>query len=85
MILIACEPFSSREKAEATFVDEQVCASCHEKEAAEWRGSQHDLAMQIASETTVLGNFDNTVFAHLGDTSRFTKMATNSMPFLLGR
>ncbi|MEZ4746913.1 MAG: tetratricopeptide repeat protein [Calditrichia bacterium] len=73
MILIACEPFSSREKAAATFVDEQVCANCHEKEAAEWRGSQHDLAMQIASDATVLGDFDNAVFAHFGDTSRFYK------------
>ncbi len=71
IIFVACEPFSSREKAAATFVDEQVCANCHEKEAAEWRGSQHDLAMQIASDATVLGDFDDAVFVHFGDTSRF--------------
>ncbi len=41
------------EKAE--FVDRQSCIECHEKQYAEWTGSHHDLAMDVAVGETVLG------------------------------
>ena len=35
------------------------CIECHKKEDDLWLDSHHDLAMDTASATTVLGNFDN--------------------------
>jgi Tfp pilus assembly protein PilF len=39
-----------------------ACLPCHEAEAALWRGSHHDLAMQEATPGTVLGDFGGTRF-----------------------
>jgi hypothetical protein len=58
--------------AEDTFVGRDVCASCHQAEAALWQGSDHDKAMQEATEATVLGDFDNTSLTHFGVTSTFS-------------
>ena len=55
----------------AVFVGGQKCGECHKNEYDKWRGSHHDLAMDEANETTVLGNFDNAVFKHFNVTSRF--------------
>ena len=54
-----------------TFVGSAACVDCHADEAAAWHGSQHDLAMQEATEDTVLGDFDNASFTKDGVTSRF--------------
>ncbi|HTO88977.1 MAG TPA: tetratricopeptide repeat protein [Thermoanaerobaculia bacterium] len=59
--------------AHATFVGREACAGCHAEEDRRWRGSHHDLAMQEATEKTVLGNFDNATFTHYGVTSTFFK------------
>lgn len=45
-----------------TFVGAAVCASCHPTEAALWRGSHHDLAMQEATPESVLGDFGGARF-----------------------
>ncbi|NOG85583.1 MAG: hypothetical protein HND49_17600 [Planctomycetes bacterium] len=50
------------EKAE--FVDRQSCRECHEKQYREWKDSHHDLAMDVATEETVLGDFNNSPFIH---------------------
>ncbi len=68
--------FSQRDKPatalpEPTFVGGANCASCHAKETQAWRGSHHDLAMQEASEQTMLGDFDHAKFAQAGVTSSF--------------
>jgi len=42
----------------AKFVGAAECASCHEQENARWLGSHHQLAMQPASNSTVLGDFN---------------------------
>ena len=55
----------------AVFVGSRKCAECHQNEYDKWRGSHHDLAMDEANETTVLGNFENAVFKHFDVTSRF--------------
>ena len=57
----------------ATFVGRQACAQCHAREVELWEGSHHDLAMQVADESTVLGNFDNATFTNNGITSTFFK------------
>jgi len=44
---------------------------CHKKEYDKWLNSHHDLAMDVANETTVLGDFENAGFEYFGVTSRF--------------
>jgi predicted CXXCH cytochrome family protein len=56
-----------------TFVDEAVCAECHRVEAEAWRGSHHDLAMQEATASTVLADFDDSSFTSDGITTRFAR------------
>ena len=57
--------------AEAVYVDSATCAGCHPLEAESWTGSHHDLAMQHADDTSVLGDFDDASFTHAGVTTRF--------------
>jgi Flp pilus assembly protein TadD len=66
------EPAAAAEPA-AAYVGAARCAGCHAAEAAAWRGSDHDRAMQVASEPTVLGDFDGVRFAHFGVASRFLR------------
>ena len=54
-----------------THVGRAVCAGCHASEHESWLGSHHDLAMQEADETTVLGDFDDASLTHFGRTSSF--------------
>jgi Flp pilus assembly protein TadD len=49
------------------------CATCHAKEHAAWKGSDHDLAMQLADGKSVLGDFANAKFAYAGTTSTFSR------------
>jgi tetratricopeptide (TPR) repeat protein len=55
------------------FVARAVCVSCHEEDRKEWTGSHHDLAMDVATEETVLGDFNDATFSRHGITSRFFK------------
>ena len=57
----------------AEYVGGAECATCHAKESAAWKGSDHDLAMQIADGKSVLGNFGNAKFAYAGTTSTFSQ------------
>jgi len=59
------------------YVTTQVCAACHTIQFETWRGSHHDLAMQPANATTVLGNFDDARFESHGVTTRFFKREGN--------
>jgi hypothetical protein len=36
------------------YVGRAQCAPCHAEQAARWKGSQHDLAMQEATESSML-------------------------------
>ena len=49
------EPVPSAGPAE--FVGSEKCKKCHETAYNKWRGSHHDLAMDVANDTTVLGDF----------------------------
>ncbi len=55
------------------FAGKQTCKECHAKEYAEWEGSDHDLAMQIADEHSVLGDFNNVTYKSKGITYKFFK------------
>ena len=58
---------------EPTFVGSVECRDCHNREYDNWEGSHHDLAMDVANETTVLGDFNDAEFTLHGITSRFYK------------
>jgi tetratricopeptide (TPR) repeat protein len=54
-------------------VGRATCEGCHAAQAASWSGSDHDRAMEVAGEGTVLGDFAGATFTHFGVTSTFTK------------
>lgn len=58
---------------ELSYAGRQACVSCHVKQDQLWQGSHHDLAMQAASEKTVLGDFDDAEFNLHGVTTQFFK------------
>jgi predicted CXXCH cytochrome family protein len=72
-LLVACSPSrdASSTSMPGQFVDETGCAHCHEAQHWAWAGSHHDLAMQEASEQTVLGDFNDSRFSYSGVTSQF--------------
>jgi len=53
------------------FVGSETCAACHRTEADLWRPSQHNLAMQHATDKAVLGDFNDAAFDYFGVHSRF--------------
>ena len=53
------------------YVADADCTACHRTELDAWTGSHHDLAMQVATPETVLGDFADAAFTHHGATSRF--------------
>ncbi|UCE85699.1 MAG: tetratricopeptide repeat protein [Deltaproteobacteria bacterium] len=75
----ACQPDAERAPTDRpaaasgapTYVGSQACASCHPKPLEDWRGSHHDLAMQPADASTVLGDFDGAAYTYGGVTSTF--------------
>jgi len=56
---------------EPQFAGAEVCSGCHANQSQHWQGSHHDLAMQVANEQTVLGDFNQTEFKKDGVISRF--------------
>src|SRR5882724_2348351 len=63
----------------AKFVGAAQCATCHEPENARWRGSHHQLAMQPASDSTVLGDFNRASFHNADITSTFSRRGSKFM------
>jgi predicted CXXCH cytochrome family protein len=55
----------------ATFVGSDACAGCHEPEARLWRSSHHKVAMDHATDKSVLGDFNDASFNYFGVHSRF--------------
>jgi Tfp pilus assembly protein PilF len=58
-------------KIETAFIGAKRCATCHRPEYEKWRNSHHDLAMDVATDKTVLGNFNGAEFENLGVRSKF--------------
>ena len=55
------------------FLGDQKCMECHNPEFKLWQGSHHDKAMQAVSDSSVLGDFNNTKYISQGVTSVFFK------------
>ncbi|UCG85595.1 MAG: tetratricopeptide repeat protein [Gemmatimonadota bacterium] len=62
---------STTEDAPVVFVGRDACVDCHEEAYASWLGSDHDRAMDVANDSTVLGDFDDSVFESDKTTARF--------------
>ena len=56
----------------AYFVGSERCASCHSAEHKAWQGSQHQLAMQPVSRSTVLAPFAGETLKHHSKTTTFS-------------
>jgi Flp pilus assembly protein TadD len=72
---VVAGPSNALAKPAEAYVGGATCGACHEKEAALWRGSHHDLAMQVADPRSVLGNFGNVTFRYAGITTTFFRRA----------
>lgn len=57
----------------AGYVGRARCATCHEHESEQWKGSHHDLAMQPATEATVLGDFDDATYSDRNGVTKFSR------------
>jgi predicted CXXCH cytochrome family protein len=64
---------------DAKFVGAAQCATCHAQENGRWRGSHHQLAMQPAVDSTVLGDFNHASFDNNGITSSFFRDGSKFM------
>ncbi|MCU0407054.1 MAG: hypothetical protein MUE64_08840 [Ignavibacteriaceae bacterium] len=71
--LIFHKPSSYQSEKKATFVGGKECISCHQREYELWKGSDHDRAMMIASDSTVLGDFNNVEVEFRGNKHKFYK------------
>ncbi|MEX0939663.1 MAG: HEAT repeat domain-containing protein [Pirellulales bacterium] len=61
---------SAPEDVAVRYVGRDSCAQCHQTELVAWQGSDHDLAMDLATDQTVLADFDDAEFTYQGVTSR---------------
>jgi hypothetical protein len=62
---------AAESSAPLAYVGSEACAGCHLNEAKLWNGSHHKLAMDHATEKSVLGDFSGATFEHYGVNSRF--------------
>jgi hypothetical protein len=76
------EPVARPEPSRATasepalaYVGREVCASCHATEVAAFAGSHHDLAMAVAAEDSLRGDFADAPFAGAGGPVRLFREA----------
>lgn len=53
------------------YTGSEACRDCHAQEYANWQGSHHDLAMQLPTPETVVGDFEDTEFEYHGVSTRF--------------
>ncbi len=53
------------------FVGGRACQSCHESQFMDWKGSHHQLAMQVATADTILGDFSNVVIEYFDTRTEF--------------
>ncbi|MFC1824558.1 multiheme c-type cytochrome, partial [Thermodesulfobacteriota bacterium] len=71
-------------RPEPTFVGSRKCRDCHRKEYDKWQNSHHKHAMETASDTSVLGDFNNAEFEIHGVTSRFYRKDGKFFTFTQG-
>ena len=71
LVLVFLAAGCRNEARPPAYVGTAVCQECHSEVTEAWRGSDHDLAMQVAHDSTVLADFDSTTFEYAGITSTF--------------
>ncbi|WP_436716117.1 cytochrome c3 family protein [Roseiconus lacunae] len=49
-----------------SFIGRDSCAQCHQEQTEAFHGSDHDKAMDVATDETVLGDFNDVTFEHDG-------------------
>ncbi len=69
---------------EKTFVGRQSCVECHREQVDAFAGSHHDLAMDLATTETVVGDFDDATIEHDGLTSRMYRDGDRFMVYTEG-
>jgi len=57
----------------AAYVGSGSCASCHAAESRRWSDSHHALAMRVAADSTVAGDFTGARFTYAGTTTTFSR------------
>ena len=62
-----------KQEEQAVYVGKENCKDCHQAEFDDWLGSDHDKAMDLANDSTVLGDFNNAVLNRKDKTHRFYK------------
>jgi len=62
-----------KQEQNSAFVGGSKCIECHQKEFKLWKGSDHENAMAQATDSNVLGDFNNASFAFNNVTSKFYK------------
>lgn len=72
LLVNACRP-TVKEVRAPEYTGSESCRSCHSQAYEQWRASDHYLAMQRATDSTVLGDFNNIVFKGDGVTTTFFK------------
>ncbi len=71
-LLAAADWYSALpETATAQYVGRDSCAQCHTTQVDQWHGSDHDRAMERASEASVVGDFNDASFTRFGVTTTF--------------
>ncbi|MBI83799.1 MAG: hypothetical protein CMJ81_11425 [Planctomycetaceae bacterium] len=69
----------------SNYVGRQSCIKCHTNQARQWLGSHHDLAMDVASHKSVLGDFEGAELSHHGVSSRFFRQGDKYLVNTEGR
>ncbi|MDP3848225.1 MAG: multiheme c-type cytochrome [Pseudomonas sp.] len=62
---------ATTDQAAPSYVGTETCSGCHSQQHVLWKGSHHDMAMQVATDKTVLGDFNRATFSYNGITSTF--------------
>jgi len=68
----------------ATFVGRDHCIDCHEEGYEAWRDSDHDKAMAVASDSSVVGDFDDAEFEYGEIYARFYRRDGNYYVYTQG-
>ncbi len=84
LALLLNRPSGEVWKPEAVFTGGHACIECHQPEFRLWKESDHAKAMMVASDSAVLGDFNNAEFNFNGKTSRFFRRDGKFMVFTEG-
>ena len=76
----SAEPLSVK----ADYVGRDACITCHQDQSEKFMGSHHDLAMDVATDQSVLGDFNDVTFEHDGLQNRLYRDGEKFMVYTEG-